>query len=156
MSRRKFSIHNVKVLQGILSLIVMLSILFGGAPILTVKAASASILSNDMLASKKTVTTAKLSKKNKQARKAYQKLLAKKEFKRTESTKFTFALIDLDGDGIDELLVDSGGDIMADMFYQLYTFKEGKVKELLNVARVPFDVYEDGTVEYGIDRKSVV
>ncbi len=60
-----------------------------------------------------TVKVAKLSKKNKKARKAYQKLLAEKKFQRTKGKKFTYAVIDLDGNGIDELFIDSGGNCMA-------------------------------------------
>lgn len=94
------------------------------------------------------VKVAKLSEKNKKARKAYQKLLAKKEFQRTKEKKFTYAVIDLDGNGIDELFIDSGGNCMANMYYQLYTFQKGKVKKLLEIYRVPFIVYEDGTLRY--------
>lgn len=83
--------------------------------------------------SQKKVKPAKLSKKNKKARKAYQELLEKKKFKRTEHNKFTYARIDLDSDGVDELLIDSGGDCNGNMHYLLYTFKKGKVKKLLCV-----------------------
>jgi len=148
MNRKKFGIQNDRVLHSILLLAMIVSMLLVGVSALTVRAANANTSSNSMKASIKTVKTAKLSKKNKKARKAYQRLLAKEQFRRTESNKFSFALIDLDGDGIDELLVDSGGDCMANTYYELYTFQKGKAKDLLGVGRVPFVVYEDGTLEY--------
>lgn len=100
--------------------------------------------------SSKKIKTASLTKKNKKARKAYKAFLEKKKFKRTKDKKFKYALIDLDNNGIDELLIDSGGAYMAVKNNSLYTFKNGKVKKLLEVCRVPFSVYEDGTLEYGM------
>ncbi len=98
--------------------------------------------------SSKKIKTAGLSKKNKTARKAYKTFLEKKKFKRTKYNKFKYALIDLDNNGMDELLIDSGGTSMGNQYNSVYTFKNGKVKKLLEGYRVPFSVYEDGTLEY--------
>lgn len=95
----------------------------------------------------KRVEAAKLSKKNKKARKAYQALLEKKKFKRSSTSKFKYALINLDSNGIDELVIDSGGTFSAAQFCQLYTYKNGRVKKLAEIPFVPFAVYTDGTVE---------
>ena len=91
-----------------------------------------------------------MSNKNKKSRKAYKAFLEKKKFKRTKYNKFKYALIDLDNNGIDELLIDSGGTAMGNKDNFVYTFKNGKVKKLLEAYRVPFSVYEDGTLEYGM------
>lgn len=132
----------IRKLSILLLLIMLAGTLSAGANVRKTKIVSAE--------SQKEVKTAKLSKKNKKARKAYRELLAKKKFKRTEYNKFTYALIDLDSDGIDELLIDSGGNCNGNMHYLLYTFKKGKVKKLLCVYREPFIVYEDGTLEYSM------
>lgn len=61
-------------------------------------------------------------------KKAYQRFLAKEEFKRTKQNKFTYALIDLDSDGIDELLIDS---VAIAPEYALFAIKNGKSKEVI-------------------------
>lgn len=91
--------------------------------------------------SRKSIGTAKLSKKNKKARKAYKTFLEKPKYRRTEAQKFRYALIDLDNNGIDELLIDSNGNRSN----SLYTFTNGKVKELVQIPFVLFQVYTDGT-----------
>lgn len=95
----------------------------------------------------RTVKPAKLSRKNKQARKAYKKLLEKQIYKRTKDQKFRYTLIDLDNNGIDELLLDSNSSTSAGQYNRLYTYKNGKVKKLLQIPFVTFIVYTDGTLE---------
>lgn len=148
MKKKTISTREMRKLSILLLLIMFAGTMSAGANVRETKIVRAE--------SQKKVKPAKLSKKNKKARKAYRELLAKKKFKRTEYNKFTYALIDLDSDGIDELLIDSGGNCMANMYYLLYTFKAGKVKELLCVCRVPLIVYEDGTLEYCMGHMSSV
>lgn len=95
---------------------------------------------------RKSVKAAKLSKKNKRARKAYKAFLEKKKFKRTSVCKYKYTLVDLDMNGIDELIIDSGSTMSAAQTCQLYTYKNGRIRKLLEISFVPFTVYDDGTV----------
>lgn len=95
----------------------------------------------------KTVKAAKLTKKNKKARKAYKKLLEQRRYQKSERVNPMYALIDLDNNGIDELIIDTDGVYAAGQVNEVYTYKNGKVKKMAEVPFVPFKVYTDGTFQ---------
>lgn len=95
----------------------------------------------------KTVKAAKLTKKNKKARKAYKKFLERQQFQKSEYSDPKYALIDLDSNGIDELIFDPCAEIMMGQTSILYAYKNGKVKKMAEIPFVPFKIYTDGTFQ---------
>lgn len=94
----------------------------------------------------KGVKAAELSKKNIEARKVYKALLEKNKFN-SDYNNISYALTDLDNNGIDELFI-LNNRAAGGAHSELYIFKNGNAKKIVDTERVPLIVYTDGTVEY--------
>lgn len=93
----------------------------------------------------KTVGTAKLTAKNKEARKAYQAVLREGQHIQMSYRQVKYALIDLDSDGIDELFIEILGSSASVYTFPVYTFKGGRAIKLIENPHEGFVVYTDGT-----------
>lgn len=99
----------------------------------------------------KRVSSAKLTKKNLQARKAYKLWLEDYEtylkgFNGTlGDVKAKFALLDLDSNGVDELLFYTEADVTGAKVSYVYTYKGNKMVLIKNGSTGGLGVYADGT-----------
>ncbi len=76
------------------------------------------------------VEAASKKSKNKKAMAAYKKVLEKSKYKNSSYNKFKFATYDINGDGVKELLIDSGGEYSAAQYCEIYTYYKGKARKL--------------------------
>lgn len=98
-------------------------------------------LVSDMCSVNTVYAASKSSKTNKKAMKSYKTLLSNTEYK-----KCKFAIYDINGDGVKELILDSNATNLGEQETRIYTYYKGKVKFLKSCPRQPIIVFKNGMI----------
>lgn len=89
------------------------------------------VVNNDSVSSVQAASRKKINKKkNKKALKAYKKILSRDKYQISSTNDFKFDVYDINGDGVQELIIDSGGKYSYCMYGEVYTYTGGKAKKL--------------------------